>query len=582
MSDSDSDPIPWRRLNPRMLLVHPVRELIRYLPILLLAVVAGSVGGEPWWTYVLSGLGVVIGILRWVTTSYRITPTHVQVRRGFLNRRMLSVPRERIRSVDVDATLLHRVVGLAVVKVGTSASHGQDGLDFDGIAAVDVSALRAELLRGAPSGIARVRSSSLSKAGSGNAGFDQLNQRDGGLNQRDGGLNQRDGGLNQRDGGLNQRDGGLNQRDGGLNQRYDGLDQSDVSLDQRDDVNFSGWKWSWARFAPFTLTGVAALFAAAFFALELQFFDGGLLVRLPVVRAGIDAARRIPPVELVIGAAFVLVVAASIIALVRYVLSYSGFAIWRTDATTLHVRHGLLRTRQVTLDERRLRGISLNEPLSLRAVGGASVHAIMTGLGRDRAGLVVVEPAGPRADGMRVAAAVLDTSTGGVDPLTCELEQHGVRAHRRRYTRAAVGVAVIAAVALLAQLLGYVSAPVWFVFVGLAPAAALIAEDRWRGLGHVLLSTRLVARHGSLARKRIVLDTAGIIGFTVRRSFFQRRAGLATLIATTAAGRHRYSIPDVPVEEAWRIADGVLVRTPRSGQRAAASVDESRTHIIDG
>jgi hypothetical protein len=50
----------------------------------------------------------------------------------------------------------------------------------------------------------------------------------------------------------------------------------------------------------------------------------------------------------------------------------------------------------------------------------------------------------------------------------------------------------------------------------------------------------------------------------VRRSFFQRRAGLATLIATTAAGRHRYSIPDVPVDEAWRIADEVLVRTPWS------------------
>jgi putative membrane protein len=71
-----------------------------------------------------------------------------------------------------------------------------------------------------------------------------------------------------------------------------------------------------------------------------------------------------------------------------------------------------------------------------------------------------------------------------------------------------------------------------------------------------------------------VLDTAGIIGFTVRRSFFQRRAGLATLIATTAAGRHRYSIPDVPVDEAWRIADEVLVRTPRAVEHAV--VDPAR------
>ena len=520
-ADADSDPTPWRRLNPRMLLVHPVRELIRYLPVLLLAVVAGSVGGEPWWTYVLSGLGIVIGILRWVTTSYRITPTHVQVRRGFLNRRMLSVPRERIRSVDVDATLLHRLVGLAVVKVGTSASHGQDGLDFDGIAATDVVGLRSELLHGV---VVPPIAPSPRPGTSSSAAPHELPGAD------------------------------------------SGAAMADAETSGRD---FSGWKWSWARFAPFTLTGVGALFAAAFFALQLQFFDGGLLVRLPVVRAGVDAARRIPPVELTIGAAFVLVVAASVIALVRYVLVYSGFAIWRTDATTLHVRHGLLSTRQVTLDERRLRGISLGEPLSLRAVGGASVHAIMTGLGRDRAGLMVVEPAGPRGDGMRVAAAVLGPLDGDADPLTCELQKHGVPAHRRRYTRAAAGVAVIAAMVLVAQLLGYLSPATWYVFAGIVPAAALLAEDRWRGLGHVLLRSRLVTRHGSLARKRTVLDTAGIIGFTVRRSFFQRRAGLATLIATTAASRHRYSIPDVPVAEAWRIADEVLVRTPPATAESA-------------
>ncbi|MGN6125358.1 MAG: PH domain-containing protein [Humibacter sp.] len=487
------DDTAWRRLNARMLLVHPVRELIRYLPILLLAVVAGSVGGEPWWTYALSALGVVVGILRWVTTSYRITPTHVQVRRGLLNRRMLSVPRERIRSVDVDATLLHRMVGLAVVKVGTSASHGQDGLDFDGIAAGDVPALRAELLRKA----------------------DALAVAD------------------------------------------------DEDPAESAGRNFSGWRWSWARYAPFTLTGVASLFVAAFFVLELQFFDGGLLLRLQVVRDSIHTVSRIPLLEAIIGGAFVLVVAASIIALVRYVLAFSGFAIWRSDATTLHVSHGLLRTRQVTLDERRLRGVSLGEPLSLRAVRGASAHAIMTGLGRERAGIVVIEPAGPRDDALRVATAVL----GDEAPLTLELTRHGPRAHRRRYTRATTGVVLIAAIALLLQLLGYVSPLVWIAFAAIVPAAMLLAEDRWRGLGHALMPGLLIARSGSLSRKRVVLETSGIIGFTVRRSLFQRRAGLATLIATTAAGRHRYSIPDVPIETAWRLVDEVMVREPVPAQR---------------
>jgi putative membrane protein len=412
---------------------------------------------------------------------------------------MLSVPRERIRSVDVDATLLHRLVGLAVVRVGTSASHGQDGLDFDGIASGDVVGLRTELLRGA-----RVEARPAE------------------------------------------------------NDAAENPPAVPMAAAEAEGHDFSGWRWSWARFAPFTLTGVAALAAAAFFALQLQFFDGGLLVKLPIVRAGIDTAERIPTAELVAAAALALVVAASVIALVRYVLAYSGFALWRSDATTLHVRHGLLRTRQVTLDERRLRGVSLNEPLSLRSVGAASAHAIMTGLGRERAGLQVVEPAGPREDALRVAGAVL----GQTDPLTCALEQHGPRAHRRRYTRGATGVGVLAVIALVLQLLGYVGPWVWSAFVVVVPAAAFLAADRWRSLGHRLLPGLLVTRHGSLARKRVGLQTAGIIGFTVRRSLFQRRAGLATLIATTAAGRHRYSIPDVPVEEAWRIVENVLVHEP--------------------
>jgi putative membrane protein len=52
-----------------------------------------------------------------------------------------------------------------------------------------------------------------------------------------------------------------------------------------------------------------------------------------------------------------------------------------------------------------------------------------------------------------------------------------------------------------------------------------------------------------------MLGTDGIIGWNLRRSFFQRRAGLATLTATTAAGRQRYEVPDVPSAEALRLAD---------------------------
>jgi uncharacterized membrane protein YdbT with pleckstrin-like domain len=105
--------------------------------------------------------------------------------------------------------------------------------------------------------------------------------------------------------------------------------------------------------------------------------------------------------------------------------------------------------------------------------------------------------------------------------------------------------------------LGYTGRFVWWAFVVIVPGSVFLAWDRFRGLGHALLPAWLVAQSGSLSRTRVVLATEGIIGWNIRRSFFQRRAGLATLIATTAAGRHRYSIPDILFDDVWPLIEQV-------------------------
>jgi putative membrane protein len=96
----------------------------------------------------------------------------------------------------------------------------------------------------------------------------------------------------------------------------------------------------------------------------------------------------------------------------------------------------------------------------------------------------------------------------------------------------------------------------------LLPIGALLAADRYRSLGHAVSASAdgvtLVGRHGSLVRRRVMLSRDGIIGWNVHQSFFQRRAGLATLIATTAAGHQHYEIVDVELAEALRVADQAL------------------------
>ncbi|HET7666154.1 MAG TPA: PH domain-containing protein, partial [Mycobacterium sp.] len=130
-----------------MLLVHPVHEVLRQIPLLIGSVVLGSATGNPLWT--LYGLALVagFGVARWFTTSYRIDSEEVQLRTGVFQRKVLSVPRNRIRSVSTDARLLHRLLGLTVLRVSTGQeARGDAAFALDAVEAEQVPRLRAILL----------------------------------------------------------------------------------------------------------------------------------------------------------------------------------------------------------------------------------------------------------------------------------------------------------------------------------------------------------------------------------------------------------------------------------------------------
>ena len=91
--------VPWRRLSARMLAVHPVREVLRAWPVLIGVLFLGArsdVGGGVTGLIAL-GAVIVVGLLRWFTTTYRVSAEQVQVRRGLLRRETLTVPRDRVR-----------------------------------------------------------------------------------------------------------------------------------------------------------------------------------------------------------------------------------------------------------------------------------------------------------------------------------------------------------------------------------------------------------------------------------------------------------------------------------------------------
>ena len=64
----------------------------------------------------------------------------------------------------------------------------------------------------------------------------------------------------------------------------------------------------------------------------------------------------------------------------------------------------------------------------------------------------------------------------------------------------------------------------------------------------------MITSQGTLVRRRSILATEGIIGWRIHQSWFQRRQGLVTLTATTAAGRQHYEARDVPMAQALAVA----------------------------
>ena len=89
-------------------------------------------------------------------------------------------------------------------------------------------------------------------------------------------------------------------------------------------------------------------------------------------------------------------------------------------------------------------------------------------------------------------------------------------------------------------------------------AGVALGWSRARWLGHAVTDRFLVTRAGSIALSTNVIERRGAVGVTVRRSFFQRRAGVATVGLATAAGTKEYPVLDVPQEQVAKLAAQIL------------------------
>lgn len=482
-----SSVVEWRRLDRRTVLATALvtAGVAAGAAVPTTLGLSGRFGFAAAVAWVLAGAALLIGgsagadYVRWRRTRYRVGADRVELHTGLLVVRKRSLARERIRSVDLTAHLLPRVLGLVTVRIGTGEHAGDDStLELDPV-------LRAEG--------ERLRRALLERTGTEASG---------------------------------------SHREGEL-----------VTLDPR-----------WIRYAPVSFVAPALGGAAAGAVLQVSDWFGA---QGQVIEWVGDRLRDLSLPSVIVLLALAATLAGVVGALGLWAEMWWNYRLEREPGGTLRIRRGLLTSRSVSIEERRLRGVDLVEPLGVRLLGAARVDAITTGLAKDdeeeRGDHNALLPAAPRPVADETAAAVLRET---VSPTRAPLTSHPPAARGRRLRRASWAVLVPV---LVQALLGALLTPVllWTALgcavVGL-PVGVLLARDAYRGLGHGLSGRYLVNRSGTLRRSTAALERAGVIGWTVRQSYFQRRAGVLNVTATTAAGAGAYTVRDADASEGLAFA----------------------------
>ncbi|MCE7004716.1 PH domain-containing protein [Kibdelosporangium philippinense] len=354
----------WRRLDGRVVVATAI-----WAALFLIAAIAVMWWREaPWWLH-LSVTGAVVIVVayeavRWLKTRYRLTDERIELMSGILFRAHRSIPRQRIRSVDVMAEPISRMLGIARVKIGTGhrvSSTTNAVLSLDALAKPDADWMRHDLIQ--PTGI-------------------------------------------------------------------------------DDETTIARIDWKWIKYALLSIW-VLALGAGAVGLVYKGLDIIGANPDKEVIPAVIRWLSTVPLAPVITMIVLATLLVGVIGALGLYVEMWWNFRLVREPNGSLRAARGLVVTRSVTLEEERLRGVEVAEPLLLRWGGGAYTYAVATGTGTAEEENSIYNtsallPPAPLGEAHRVAANVLRESQAPTQSV--RLVPHTKLARSRRL-RWAVGSA---------------------------------------------------------------------------------------------------------------------------------------------
>jgi putative membrane protein len=463
---------------------------------------------QQWWLLALGALVLLAwSSIEWLRRTYGLEGGALRLEEGVLSRQLRAVPFDRIQQVDLVRKPLHRLLGVATLRVETAGGGRAAEVDLDVVTLAEAQALRSSLLR-AKARLTAAPTGAPGQVAAGRASVDEVELVEAAAPSERVLLRLRLGEV-----------------------MLAGITGSRAAaalvvlgpLSQASDW-FPGLNdWLFRRFDP---EAVAPTTPAAFLAVA---------VLAVVVWLGLAAASS--------------------------VVTDFGFTLARVGGD-LVVRRGLLERREAVLPLSRLQVVRIEESLLRRLLGLASIRIQSAGRtgGSDVTASRLAIPVLRRTEVNRLLGELLP----GAAPVL-RLLAPPPAARRRAVTRSVLRtVVLVAAVAMPLALLtspGAATLSSAAVLVVAVLALAVVAgRAGYRSLGHAAGNGFLYARVGVAIRVTTVVPVAKAQSGSVRSSPFQRRSGLATLHVDVAGGGPAPRVYDEAEPTAERLLQVVLGR----------------------
>ncbi|MXX36310.1 MAG: PH domain-containing protein [Gemmatimonadetes bacterium] len=499
-------------------------------------------------------LVAVIAVIQWAYFKFRIAEDRLLIRKGFIKKTSLDLPYERVQGINVERSLVDRIIGLVSVTLDTAGSVQAEGK------LPSVTTEVADHLRASVAALGPGLAYALPEGGTGEAWAPGAEGAP--------------------------SDAGA---DAVAAARAGTSAPAGPRLATRPHWGRVLLKLGPADMVRIGLANRNFIFVAAMVGILTDLVQPGdfLDPLLEALAAGVDSAAgafsglgalaQLVVVVVLVGGALA---AALILTVTAAFLRHHAFTLWH-DGRTFRSRAGLLTQREVVVEAPKIQQLTVSQDLVLRWFGRFRLRALPAAAvvgqqgGQNPGGLDVADVLDvPLLDGRRaeeVRARVFRREAREIAVLPRDGAFRRVSPHyiRALALRIWLTVGLVLAGIFLQLLLSGVSTaagvPMLIGWLASIPVVVLVAWQLWRRRGYTHDDNGLASRGGFIGSKVDAFPLRKAQSAIVKRSPLQRRKGLATLQVHLACGK--VTVPYIEHKAARRLRDYILYRVEATRRR---------------